>query len=219
MKCSAVIFDLDGTIHDRALGIHAFAADQFNRLGEPATDGPSYIQRFVELDNNGMVWKDKVYEVLCDEYRLIGNPSISALVNEYVELFPNFAVEIEGSSKALKALKSMGIKVGILTNGSSTLQRSVISSLGFNDIVDAVVISEEVGFRKSQKEIFSLVLEELEVNTSESVMVGDNLKSDVEGALVSGVKPIAFKLASSPDGVPACHSMSEVVNVARVIFN
>jgi putative hydrolase of the HAD superfamily len=219
MKCGAVIFDLDGTIHDRSLGIQEFATDQFRRLGVSPAHALAYTKRFVELDNNGMVWKDKVYEKLREEYKLIGNPSIEALVNEYVTLYPDFAVEIEGSSETLKILKSMRIKVGILTNGPSTLQRSVISSLGFKDIVDAVVISEEVGFRKPQKEMFSLILKELEVEAGESVMVGDSLKADVQGALKSGVKPIAFKLSSAPESIPVCQSILEVVNVAREILN
>ena len=71
MKSSAVIFDLDGTIHDRAQDIRAFANNQFNRLGAKPSLASKYNQRFVELDANGMVWKDKVYEVLSKEFALV----------------------------------------------------------------------------------------------------------------------------------------------------
>jgi putative hydrolase of the HAD superfamily len=218
MQSSAVIFDLDGTIHDRAQGIQAFASNQFNRLGTNPSLASKYTQRFVELDANGMVWKDKVYEVISKEFVLVGNPSIENLVNEYIELYPSFSIEIEGSTRTIKALRSSGIKVGILTNGPSTLQRSVISSLGFEDIVDAVVISEEVGFRKPQNEIYSLILSKLSVVASHSVMVGDSLEADIEGALAAGLHPVAFKLASVPKGVPSCSSMPEVMNVAQSIL-
>ena len=218
MESTAVIFDLDGTIHDRAQGIRAFASNQYNRLGINPSLASKYTHRFIELDANGMVWKDKVYEVLTKEFDLVGNPPIESLVNEYIETYPSFSIEIEGSTRTINALRSSGIKVGILTNGPSILQRSVISSLGFDDIVDAVVISEESGFRKPQNEIYSLILSKLGVVANHSVMVGDSLEADIEGALAAGVHPVAFKLSSTPKGVPSCSSMSEVMNVAQSIL-
>ena len=84
--------------------------------------------------------------------------------------------------------------------------------------MDAVVISEEAGFRKPQNEIYSLILSKLGVVANHAVMVGDSLEADIEGALAAGVHPVAFKLASAPKGVPSCNSMSEVMNVAQSIL-
>jgi putative hydrolase of the HAD superfamily len=219
MQSSAVIFDLDGTIHDRARGIQAFATNQFNRLGINPSAASKYTERFVELDANGMVWKDKVYEALSKEFDLVGQPSTESLVSEYLKLYPGFSVEVAGSTQIIESLRHSGIKVGILTNGPSKLQRSVISSLGFEELLDAVVISEEAGFRKPQTEIFSLILNELGVEANESVMVGDSLEADIEGALAAGVHPVAFRLASVPKGVPSCKTMTEVMNVVQSILN
>ena len=216
---SAVLFDLDGTLHDRAQGILGFASNQYSRLGTDQTQCERYVSRFIELDANGMVWKDQVYQILSDEFELTDKPSVAALVDEYIRLYPKFAAEISGAHDALVNLKEHGLKLGIVTNGRTDLQHAVIETLGFDLVVDAVVVSEEAGFRKPQRQIFEAALELLGVDASNSVMVGDSLKSDVEGALVAGIQPIAFRLPSAPVGVTICHTMPEVVHAARLKIN
>ena len=74
------MFDLDGTLHDRASGLRKYASDQFRRLGVVQAAHNRYVQRFVELDGGGLVWKDRVYEVLCGEFELRENPTVADLV-------------------------------------------------------------------------------------------------------------------------------------------
>ena len=136
------------TLHDRATGVVRFVGAQFDRLGVRAEDRPNFIQRFVELDANGRVWKDKVYEVLVDEFELRGTPSAETLVEDYLANYPSCAVEFPGVTDALNFLRDSQFKLCILTNGRTDLQHNVIDALGFRSLVDAVVVSQEVGLRK-----------------------------------------------------------------------
>ncbi len=90
-------------------------------------------------------------------------------------------------------LSRRGVKIGILTNGRSDLQRAVIQALGFNSLVSTVVVSEEVGFRKPQREIFEIALASIACNPEEAIMVGDDPVADIEGAQRAGIFPIAFR--------------------------
>jgi putative hydrolase of the HAD superfamily len=105
------------------------------------------------------------------------------------------------------------VKLGILTNGRSDLQRSVVKALGFAPLVSAIVVSEEVGCRKPQREIFDIALALVASAPQESIMVGDDPMADIEGASNAGMYPIAFKCATNV-GVTA-EDMSSVGDEIR----
>lgn len=65
----AVIFDLDGTLLNRDESVRKFIDNQYERLNKWVGHIPKekYITRFIELDNRGYVWKDKVYQQLVGE--------------------------------------------------------------------------------------------------------------------------------------------------------
>jgi putative hydrolase of the HAD superfamily len=212
----AVLFDLDGTLHDRAATIDAFARDQFYRLGTNEKEVERYINRFVELDGNGMVWKSQVYSQLIKEFKLKNRPAVETLVAEYIQLYPNFAIPMEDANYVLETLKKQKMMVGILTNGRTELQRSVITALGFNTLVDTIVISEEVGFRKPQQEIFEIALNQLGAQANETVHIGDDAIADMEGAMGAGIRPFAFKHEKSLNGIVSIASLKEVLPAISV---
>lgn len=59
----AVLFDLDGTLLNREASLKAFIDDQYDRFDAlKAVSKERYCTRFIELDNYGYVWKDRVYQ-------------------------------------------------------------------------------------------------------------------------------------------------------------
>lgn len=207
----AVLFDLDGTLHDRAAGLRRFVTDRAGRLGLAPEAMERFIRRFVELDAGGKVWKDRVYSGLRVEFDASSWPSTESLVDDYVQGFPEFAGEVAGASSLLMQLRKRGVKVAIVTNGRSDLQRAVIESLGFDSIVDAILISGDLGLRKPQREIFDRALGSVGAAPMEAIMVGDDLEADVRGALNVGMTPIAFRCDAGAD-VVTVHSMEELQN-------
>lgn len=65
----AVLFDLDNTLLNRDASVKKFIGLQYERLQKYIEHIPKekYITRFIELDDRGYVWKDKVYQQLTDE--------------------------------------------------------------------------------------------------------------------------------------------------------
>lgn len=190
---TTVLFDLDGTLHDRATGLRLFVADRARHLAVGQESREQFARRFLELDAKGSVWKDRVYDQLRQEFDSSKWPSTEDLVKDYVQTFPGFAVETPGSTDLLTMLNRHGVTVVILTNGRSDLQRSVIEALGFGSLVSSVVVSEETGFRKPQREIFDIALASVAGDPAGAIMVGDDPVSDIDGAQRAGILPIAFR--------------------------
>jgi putative hydrolase of the HAD superfamily len=82
-----------------------------------------------------------------------------------------------------------GAKVGLCSNFShSATAHRVIEEAGLHPHLDAVLISDEVGFRKPRPEIFRATLEALGVAAEETIHVGDDLRADVGGAAPLGIR-------------------------------
>ncbi|MFZ0218513.1 MAG: HAD-IA family hydrolase [Candidatus Dormiibacterota bacterium] len=65
-------------------------------------------------------------------------------------------------------------------------QRRKIAANGLAELVDAVVVTEEIGAHKPSREAFRHVLSLLAIEPAAAAMVGDDLANDVDGALAAG---------------------------------
>ncbi len=81
------------------------------------------------------------------------------------------------------------LKLGVCSNFShAPTALRVLTDAGLRPHLDAVTISETVGIRKPRPEIFEALLAELDVAPEEVVHVGDDLRSDVDGASRLGMR-------------------------------
>ena len=73
----------------------------------------------------------------------------------------------------------------LLTNGITVIQRLRLANARISQWVSDVIISQEVGLSKPDPRIFELALGGLD--RREALMIGDGLRSDVQGANHAGV--------------------------------
>jgi len=99
---------------------------------------------------------------------------------KYGELFPD-AVE------TIKALKSLGLHVGIITDSDNDYIESHLKALGIYDLFDSITTSEEAGYFKPHPRPFQLALEKAGVKPEEALYVGDNPRKDCVGAKTVGM--------------------------------
>jgi len=97
----------------------------------------------------------------------------------------------EEALEVLRTLKNWGLRTGIISNAlnSDPLQR-IIKKTGLDRFVDVVVISCEVGLCKPDPAIFSYALRELGTKPQETLMVGNDLYTDIYGASSAGLPAI-----------------------------
>ncbi|MCM3783475.1 HAD family hydrolase [Neobacillus mesonae] len=185
----AFLFDLDGTLLDRNTSLRNFVLDQLGRIPElQGLDKDLFLQRFIDLDQRGYVWKDKVYAQLVHEFGLSVQPA--ELLADYVHGFQQHCVPFPHLERVLQYLKNRGLKLGMITNGFGGFQRNNIEGLGIAGYFDAILISELEGLRKPDPAIFLRALDRLGVNPEESVYVGDHPENDVAAAYKVGMKAI-----------------------------
>lgn len=186
----AVLFDLDGTLLDRAGSLIQFARQQHQRHAAlQALPQKEYVRSFIELDSNGRVWKDTVYQQLIARCG-ISETTWQSLLQDYVENFLIACIGFPGLYEALGRLKSQGYLLGMITNGRSPFQEHNLQSLGIQSFFAVTLVSEAVGLRKPDAAIFEQALDSLDVQASEAVFVGDSPESDIAGAQRANMKAI-----------------------------
>lgn len=92
-----------------------------------------------------------------------------------------------GLNKLLKYLKKMGFKLGIVANIWSGGMNPVLERLGLEKFFDTTVASIDIGFKKPDLKIFHLALDNLKLSPEEVIMVGDNPRTDIQGAHNLGI--------------------------------
>jgi putative hydrolase of the HAD superfamily len=179
----SVLFDLDGTLLDRDKSIEQFITVQYKKLNTHLIHIPKndYVNRFIELDCHGHVWKDKVYQALVAEFK-ISDISWQALLNDYETQFQFHCLPFPGLNQMLDTLKQQGYLLGIVTNGFGEFQSRSILGLGIRDYFDVILISEVEQVRKPQPEIFQRAMNRLGSSNQNSVFVGDHPQADIAGA-------------------------------------
>jgi len=88
----------------------------------------------------------------------------------------------KGAKDVLGLLRSEGFKLGIVANIWSGGMEPALDKLGLNRFFDAKIASVDVGYQKPDSEIFQLALKYLKLKAEETIMVGDNPSSDIQGA-------------------------------------
>ncbi|WP_218240944.1 HAD hydrolase-like protein, partial [Pseudomonas sp. 2822-17] len=74
------------------------------------------MARFIELDQRGYVWKDKVYQQLVEELQ-ITQLTWEDLLEDYLREFKNHCVPFDQLIVMLEKLKQRNLKLGMITNG------------------------------------------------------------------------------------------------------
>jgi putative hydrolase of the HAD superfamily len=94
-----------------------------------------------------------------------------------------------GATGLLERLRAEGKRVGIVSNWHGGLH-SLLADLDLTRLLDFVVVSADVGYRKPHPEIFHAALRQCGVGASSVVHVGDTWEEDVVGARAVGILPV-----------------------------
>jgi putative hydrolase of the HAD superfamily len=185
---AGILFDLDGTLHDREASVRELVVAQYGRF-EAELAGVSrerYVARVLELDDHGYGDKAVLYRRLVSELGLRDELG-AALTADFFEVYPAHARAFPEVAGVLVQLRGRGLKLGIITNGRVSVQERKLERLRLAASMDVVLISEREGLKKPDRVIFERALERLGLAADEAWYVGDHPVIDVKGAVDAGL--------------------------------
>ena len=207
-----VMLDLDNTLADREGAVSAWIREFSKENALP----PDAVAWFLDADQDGYAARRSVFDTFQQRYELAGN------LDELLAVYQRRVVELvelcNGAIAGLSALRVMGAKLAIVTNGSAGQQHAKIDRLGLRPLVDAVCVSGEVGVSKPDPRMFELAAERCGCELRGSWMVGDSALHDVVGGQQVGANTAWLHRgrtwpASSPSPTAVIASLAELVAV------
>jgi HAD superfamily hydrolase (TIGR01662 family) len=92
----------------------------------------------------------------------------------------------------LEELRRRGYRLGCVTNRGYSGPKFVeeVKALGLEPFFETMAVSCEVGFLKPHPAIYQRALEGMAIEPHEAIMVGDNMRADVEGAKALGLMAV-----------------------------
>jgi len=110
-------------------------------------------------------------------------------------------------------------RFAMLTNGIPTTQREKLAVSGLDKYFPLPVISGNYGIGKPDPRLYHIVLDELSVRPVDAVMVGNSPKTDIPGALATGILAVQIQRGSPEraDGVTP-HALIKSLDELRAVI-
>ena len=121
----------------------------------------------------------------------IDDSTIDLLSKEYIYYLPQFNHLFEGTIEVLDYLKPK-YNLHIITNGFQEVQAGKMKNSGIEKYFQTITNSEMAGVKKPNPKIFEYALSNANVEKQNSIMIGDCIDADINGALDFGIDAIHF---------------------------
>lgn len=199
-----LFFDLDRTLWDFEKNMSETMVLLYTKYIENLSDAGA--QKFRNTF-------DQVHEMLWEQYRKgqinkkklresrfnitlkrigIKNKGLAKVLNaQYLEICPTKTNLFPHTIETLEYLKK-DYSLYILTNGFIKTQQLKLKNCGLEDYFKIIFSSEIIGYNKPDKRIFAQVVNSLNAKKEACIMIGDDIETDIYGAMKYGLDQIYF---------------------------
>ena len=204
MKYRHIFFDLDHTLWDfdansrqtledlylsfelQIRGVHSFESffEHYTAHNEKLWD--RFRKGFIKMDD--LRWKRMWLTLL--EFKIGEEKLARDMAARFLDLLPTRKLLFPYTVEILTYLTNKGYKLHLITNGFEQIQHSKLKYSGIDNFFIEVITSEGSSLVKPNKEIFDYAFQKAKALPGESIMIGDNIEADIQGAINAGIDQV-----------------------------
>lgn len=230
MNYAHLLFDLDHTLWDfernssEALN-EVYSIYEMQRFN--AFTSREFVDKFKEV--NTILWEKYDHDEIDREYirtrrfeLVLSQLGIKIedipedISKTYLSICPTKGNVIPDAFEVLDYLKG-SYEMHIITNGFDDIQDTKLNSSNLRGYFDRIFTSEAVGHKKPSKEMFNKAVEMIGVDKKSCLMIGDNLETDIKGALNADLDVVFFNPDNLEHDLPVTFEIRKLIDLKTIL--
>jgi putative hydrolase of the HAD superfamily len=225
-----LFFDLDHTLWD----FEANSRQTLDELFHSLQLGDRGVTNFDEFHRRYLVHNDKLWEryrngfIKVDElrwkrmwltlldFKIADEPLARTMDARFLDALPTRKTLFPYTLEILQYLNGNGYRVHLITNGFEKTQHAKLQYAGISSYFGEVITSEGSNSLKPHKEIFDYALRITGADPAQSIMLGDSIEVDIQGAINAGIDQVFINhLRTEPAVTPTymVYSLKELEDI------
>ena len=124
---------------------------------------------------------------------------------------------VEGAHELMDYLKGRGYRMHMTSNGFHEVQYKKLAASGLRNYFDTIILSEDAGANKPSKAFFDYALAKSGASVDTTMMIGDNLQTDIIGAHDVGLDTILFNRWDVPPSEIPTHTVAALREIMQIL--
>ncbi|MHA4808201.1 YjjG family noncanonical pyrimidine nucleotidase [Flavitalea flava] len=178
--------ELYHSLHLQEKGIHDF--DLFHKTYILHNDKLWERYRNGQIKVDELRWKRMWFTLL--DFKIGDEPLARNMGTLFLDALPTRKLLFPYAFEILQYLNNKGYILHLITNGFEKTQHSKLEHAGIAGFFTEVITSEGSNSLKPHKEIFEYAFQRTGAEKNESIMLGDSLEVDIQGAMNAGIDQV-----------------------------
>ena len=225
-----IFFDLDHTLWDfdsnsrqtlqylyDSLSLQSRGVDDFDRFHR------QYIihnDKLWERYRNGYIkvdelrWKRMWLSLL--EFKIGDELLAREMGNRFLDVLPTRKTLFPYAIEILDYLSGKGYQMHLITNGFEQTQHRKLQNAGIEKYFREVITSEGSNSLKPHKEIFEYAFLKTKALPAESIMIGDSIEVDIQGAINAGIDQVYVNHLGVEPEIKPTYTVNSLKELERI---
>lgn len=173
----------------------------------------------IERFRRPLLTSESIRMVKGEAERMLEPSAIRQMNDRFLDFCASKSGVIEGAHELMDYLKQKGYRMHMTSNGFHEVQYKKLDSCGLRAYFNTIILSEDAGANKPSPRFFDYALQRSGAERDNTLMIGDNMQTDIQGALASGIDSLLFnrwQVTTADDELPptfVVDSLHEIMTI------